>query len=282
MNLQQMRILLAVIDKGSFAAAGTQVGRSHSAISLQMKGLETELDVVLFDRTVRPPVPTAKAHVLADHARRIVNLCDSARDAVSGQLVRGRLTVGAVPTVLSSFLPAALAELKAAHPDLSFDVRSGSSDALAADLAQGRLDVVVCTKPPRPIAGLDWHHIAHEPLAVIARKDAAGDARDLLRQQPFIWFNRKTWAGAAIEAQLKAQGITVQATMEIDSLDAIQCMVREGLGVAIVPVCRGHSGTWPGLRSVPFGDPPHVRDVGALTMRGGACDALIQTFLRAL
>lgn len=282
MNIRQMRILIAVIDTGSFAAAGDAIGRSHSAISLQIKALEEELGVVLFDRVARPPLPTPKARALADHARKVIALFDAAEDVVTGQLVRGRLIVGAVPTVLSSFLPRALAELKALHPELSFDVRSGSSDSLADQLGQGLLDVVVCTKPPRPIAGLEWHHIAQEPLAVIAPKDAEGDETALLTTQPFIWFNRKTWAGGGIEARLKKRGIAVNATMEIDSLDAIQSMVREGLGVAIVPVCRGSSGAWPGLRSVPFGDPPYARDVGVLVTDGVSSDPLIRTFLQAL
>ncbi|MDW3223131.1 MAG: LysR family transcriptional regulator [Paracoccaceae bacterium] len=282
MNILQMRILIAVVDTGSFASAGKAIGRSHSAISLQIKGLEDELGVVLFDRTARPPIPTLKARALVDHARKVVALFDSSHDVVQGQLVRGRLIVGAVPTVLSSFLPGALAELKALHPELSFDVRSGSSDNLAKQLSQGGLDVVVCTKPPHPVPGLEWHHIAHEPLVVIAPQDATGDANALLTCQPFIWFNRKTWAGSDIEAHLKSREISVNATMEIDSLDAIRVMVREGLGVAIVPVCRGQSGVWPGLRSVPFGDPPHMRDIGALVMNGAATDALIQTFLNAL
>lgn len=282
MNILQMRIFLAVIDTGSFGSAGLAVGRSHSAISLQIKGLEDELGVALFDRTVRPPLPTPKARALADHARKVVTLFDASHDVVQGHLVEGRLIVGAVPTALSSFLPGALTELKALHPELSFDVRSGSSDSLAEQLMQGSLDVVICTKPPHPMPGLEWHHIADEPLAVIAPKETKGDAKTLLTCEPFIWFNRKTWAGGDIEAQLKSRGITVNATMEIDSLDAIQVMVREGLGVAIVPVCHGHSGVWPGLRSVPFGDPPHKRDIGALIMNGAASDPLIQTFLKAL
>ncbi|MEM9637067.1 MAG: LysR substrate-binding domain-containing protein [Pseudomonadota bacterium] len=282
MNIQQMRILIAVIDEGSFAAAGDAVGRSHSAISLQIKALEEELGIILFDRVVRPPAPTAKARALADHARKVIKLFDATGDVVSGELIFGRLRVGAVPTVLGSFLPRALAELRTQHPDLAIDVHSGSSDRLAEQLGQGALDIAICTKPPSPIQGLTWHHIAHEPLVVIAPKEAAGDERTLLSSLPFIWFNRKTWAGGAIETQLKNRSLDVHATMEIDSLDAIESMVREGLGVSIVPVCRGTRGIWPGLRSVPFGDPPFSRDVGALLSTEGPTNPLISAFLRAL
>lgn len=281
MNIQQMRILLAVIDEGSFSAASDVVGRSPSAVSLQIKALEQELGLSLFDRNARPPLATAKAHALADHARRVIKLFDATPDVLAGQSVRGRLRVGAVPTVLGSFLPAALAGLRTEHPDLSIDVHSGSSDQLAQQLAHDALDVAICTRPPAPLPGLYWHHIAREPLVVIAPRDTPGTEQDLLREQPFIWFNRKTWAGGAIEAHLSQRDIAVKATMEIDSLDAIEALVREGLGVSIVPVCRGSDGTWPGLRAVPFGDPPFVRDVGALVAADGPDKPLVSAFLRA-
>ncbi|MCV3271404.1 LysR substrate-binding domain-containing protein [Roseobacter sinensis] len=282
MNIQQMRILIAVIDEGSFAAAGDSVGRSHSAISLQIKALEQELGLALFDRMVRPPAPTPKAKALVDHARKVVKLFDATQTIVTGQVVHGRLRVGAVPTVLGSFLPGALATLRTHHPDLSIDVHSGGSDKLAEQLQRGALDIAICTRPPQPMAGLAWHHIAREPLVVIAPEDTAGGERDLLTSNPFIWFNRKTWAGGAIESHLEARGLEVNATMEIDSLDAIETLVREGLGVSIVPVCRGREASWPGLRAVPFGDPPFVRDVGALLMAEAPEDPLIKAFLRAL
>lgn len=282
MNIQQMRILIAVIDEGSFAAAGDAVARSHSAISLQIKALEEELGVSLFDRMLRPPVPNDKARALVDHARKVVKLFDATQSVVIGHVVHGRLRVGAVPTVLGSFLPKALAALRTHHPDLSIDVHSGSSDKLAEQLGQGALDIAICTKPPQPKPGLVWHHIAREPLVVIAPADMQGDEEHLLSAHPFIWFNRKTWAGAAIEAHLDARGIRVKASMEIDSLDAIESMVREGLGVSIVPVCRGSDGSWPGLRAVPFGAPPFVRDVGAFLVADAPADPLIKAFLDAL
>ncbi|MEP2030640.1 MAG: LysR family transcriptional regulator [Paracoccaceae bacterium] len=278
-----MRTLVAVLETGSFAAAGDQVGLSHSAISLQIKGMEEELGVPLFDRSQRPPVVTVQGRVLAEHARKTVAMFDAAPGVAKGDIIRGRLIVGAVPTVLASFLPAALSDLRVQHPDLRIEVRSGSSAKLTSHLQKGQLDVVVCTKPDQPIHGLDWHLIASEPFVVIAPADSK-ETEDvaLLSGMPFIWFNRKTWAGSGIEKQLKARNIKVNATMEIDSLDAIASMVREGLGVSIVPECKGARAEWKGLKTVPFGDPPYAREVGALVPSGVQPDALITAFLGVL
>ncbi len=282
MNIRQMRTLVAVVERGSFAAASNVVGRSPSAISLQMKTLEEEMGALLFDRMMRPPVPTAQARALADHARKVLALVDATGDVLAGQAIKGTLIVGAVPTVLGSFLPSALGRLKASHPDLRIDIHSGASSTLADQARSGKLDVVICTKPYQPIQGLDWHFIQDENFVVIAPQETMGNDTELLTTHPFIWFNRKTWAGSGIEAELKARKITVNSTMEIDSLEAIAAMVREGLGVAIVPVCRGSSGSWRGLRSVPFGTPPYTRPIGALIPSGTTLDPMTRAFLAAL
>jgi len=72
---------------------------------------------------------------------------DEAKRNVTDCLVEGKLTVGAVFTALSSFLPAALQLLRRAHPQVQLDVKSGSSADLVAKLLQGKLDIVICTKP---------------------------------------------------------------------------------------------------------------------------------------
>lgn len=283
MNIRQMRTLVAVVELGSFAAAGDRVGLSHSAISLQIKGMEEELGVILFDRNLRPPVATAQGRALAEHARKTVAMFDAAPEVAKGDAVRGRLIVGAVPTVLASFLPAALGELRVLHPDLRIDVRSGSSAEMTSHLLKGQLDVVICTRPAQPVHGLDWYTIAQEPFVVIAPMGSTEtDDEALLTQMPFIWFNRKTWAGSGIEKQLDARKIKVNATMEIDSLDAIASMVREGLGVSIVPVCKGTRPEWDGLRAIPFGDPAYAREVGALVPSAQVPDGLIKAFLAVL
>jgi DNA-binding transcriptional LysR family regulator len=283
MNIKQLKTLLAAVETGSFAAAGERVGLSPSAVSLQIKAMEEELGVALFDRIRRPPVPTARGRALADHAIKTLTLFEAAPAVARGELVRETLEIGAVPTALASFLPAGLKRLQARFPGVKIDVRSAGSAALAETLAGGRLDLVVCTRPPTPIPGLEWHAIAVEPFVVLAPAQAEGrDWKELLARYPFIWFNRKTWAGRGIETELAGQGMTVQASMEVDSLEAIVNMVGAGLGVSIVPMCKGKRPFSSRLRHLPFGDPVFTREVGALTNSGGRGDLVIDACIEAL
>ncbi len=283
MNLRQLRTLVAIGEHGSFAAAGKVIGLSPSALSLQVKGLEEELGEVLFDRALRPPVPTRAGRRLISRAQAILQQIDELSGASDEERITGRLTVGAVPTTLSGIVPKALGELRERHPDLAITVVNGSSSKLADQTYKRELDVAVITQPPQRLAGLVWRQVAEEPFLVIAPADAEGATdRELLTRNPFIWFNRQTWAGQQIERHLNQKNMAVDARMEIDSLDAIRSMVSAGLGVSIIPDCIGAEPLPANVRVVPFGQPPSSRTIGLVHRQQNADELLVSTFYDAL
>ncbi len=283
MNLRQLRTIVAIADHGSFAAAGQAIGLSQSAVSLQIKSLEEEIGVALFDRTLRPPRLTPAGQNIVDRARTILGQIDEIKGATDENRIAGRLTVGAVPTTLSGIVPLALGELRDRQPGLAITVVSGSSSALADQALRGEIDVAVVAKPPQTLPGLDWRTVADEPYAVIGPESAVGQTdRELLTGNPFIWFNRKTWAGQQIEQHLIQKKIRVEASMEIDSLDAIRSMVSAGLGVSIIPMCIGAAPLPANVRTVPLGNPANHRMIGLLHRRSSPNQRLIDTFHEAL
>ncbi len=283
MKLQQLRTIVAIADHGSFVAAGRAVGLSQSAVSLQVKGLEEELDRELFDRDLRPPRPTPAGLELIERARQILRQIEEIGGPADEGRIAGRLTVGAVPTTLSGILPRALGALRDQHPDLAITVISGSSSALVDQAMRGEIDVAVVNKPAHKLAGLAWREIADEPFHVIGLATAAGTSdRELLTNNPFIWFNRQTWAGQQIERHLSQKKIRVEASMEMDSLDAIRSMVSAGLGVSIIPLCIGADPLPANVRTVPLGDPVTCRTIGLVHQRNSPGERLIETFYEAL
>lgn len=283
MNLRQLKTIVAIADHGSFAAAGQAIGLSQSAVSLQIKSLEEEIGAELFDRTLRPPRPTPAGQDIVDRARAILDQIEELKGAPDETRISGRLTVGAVPTTLSGIVPLALGELRDRQPGLAITVVSGSSSVLADQAMRGEIDVAVVAKPPQTLPGLEWRNVADEPYAVIGPEAAVGETdRELLTGNPFIWFNRKTWAGQQIEQHLNHQKIRVEASMEIDSLDAIRSMVSAGLGVSIIPMCIGAAPLPDNVRAVPLGDPVNARIIGLLHRPGSPNQRLIDTFHEAL
>jgi DNA-binding transcriptional LysR family regulator len=127
----------------------------------------------------------------------------------------------------------------------------------------GALDAALVTTPEPALPGLTVREAAREPLEAIAPPDTApGDAASLLSGRPFIWFSRRTWAGQQIERHLARLGVAVDAAMEVDSLDAVEALVRCGLGVSVVP--RRQGAARDGLRVAPLAEPPLWRSLSLI------------------
>jgi DNA-binding transcriptional LysR family regulator len=284
MSLRALRSFVAISRHGTFAAAAAALGLTQSAISLQMRGLESELRARLFDRTRRAPMLTAEGRALLARAAEIVALYDGLPAALSGPELAGTLVLGAVPTVLSGVLPDALVALRAEHPQVQVRVVAGLSAELAALVDRGEADAACVSEPAMRLApGLTWRVFAQERLLVIAPPDAEGiNDRELLARYPFIRFNRRAWAGRLIDAQLRRRSIAVNEAMELDSLEAIALMVSKGLGASIVPERAAGVALPQHLVQRPFGRPPLMRKVGLVERAGHPRAALTAALLARL
>jgi len=278
MDLRRLRTMVAIAEAPSFTAAGAALGLSHGAVSLHVKELEAELGVALVDRARRPPVLTDRGAALVEHARRMLAIADEIAGLGAAEALVGTLAVGIVPSAMAGLAPPALAALRAAHPRLRLRIRAGLSADLALMVRSGELDAALTTAPEAAIPGLRAREAAREPLEAIAPAAAqGGDARALLQGRPFIWFSRRTWAGQMIERRIEEMGLGVDAAMEVDSLEAVEALVRHGLGVSVAPRRAGAGRL--GIRAAPLGDPPLWRALALLERhrnpRARLADALL-------
>lgn len=284
MSLRHLRTLIAVSEHGSFAAAAEAVWLTQSAVSQQMKALEDELGVALFDRSKRPPQLNEQGKALIQRARQLVYLYDGLKDPSGAEAnLEGMLEIGVVPTALSGIVPRALGALRATQPSLQVRVVSGLSAELLTRVDRGDLDAAIVTEP-RPVPrGMNWSPVADEPLMVISPADEPlDDFREVLESRPFIRFNRSAWVGQAIQTALLDMDIAVQETMELDSLEAIWQMVRHGLGVSIVPMRCVEDNVVRDLKTVPFGNPARRRILGLLERQEHLKTGLTAALLREL
>jgi DNA-binding transcriptional LysR family regulator len=264
MSLRALRTLIAIAQHGSFVRAAAAVHLTQSAVSLQIRSLEEELNTELFDRSRRLPVLTDAGHLAVERAREIIRLYDDMGADIGGETeLRGRLRIGAVQSVLSGVLPRALAALSSAHPHLRVTVASGMSAQLSNRLEEGDLDVAIATAPVKPHPyGLVSTPLYEDGFWIIAAASFAGqDLRKLLGAHPFIRFDRRAWAGRIIEQELRKMRLRVQTTMELDSQEAIIQMVQSGLGVSIIPLARQQIENMPQLTFQSFGTPQKKRQM---------------------
>jgi DNA-binding transcriptional LysR family regulator len=283
MELRQLKTLVAIEDYGSFAAAADAVGLTQSAVSLQIRHLEDELGVELFDRRRRSPAFNGKGRALVEHARKVVEICQHISQHSALEALEGTLMLGAVPTSLDGIVPPALASMREYHPRLLVKVASGLSAELTARTRSGDINTAVVTEPRHLADGLIAHQIAREPLIVIAPPEVEGESdQEILESRPFIQFDRRAWVGQQIDQHLKDRGIRVSLGMEINTLEAIARMVRCGLGVSVVPLPTGRETISAGLKWVSFGDPPLHRSLVVIERQANPQARLVSGLVGAL
>ncbi len=249
MSLRQLKTLIAVAELGSFAKAAQAVFLTPAAVSQQMKALESELGVALFDRNKRTPGLTPLGFALVPKAREVVRAYVGMISTLDGDFeLHDEITIGAVPTTMTGLIPSTVKALRDIYGGLRIRIVPGMSSELLPQVDRGFLDAAVLSWPANLYGHLHWRVVAEEELIVIAPPDAIeDDACALLQNHPFIRFNRRAWVGQQIDAWLGARKIRVRESMELDTLESIDMMVHYGLGVSIVP-----------RRCVP---PPHTLDL---------------------
>lgn len=264
MSLHALRSLIAIAEHGSFAGAARALNLSQSAISTQMKTLEADLRTALFDRSRRPPaLNDTGAAVLAKARDLIARYEDLQGELTRADPVEGRLRLGAVGSTLTGLMPAVLTALHSQHPNLHVEIVSGFSQDLLRQVGNRTLDAAIISDYEAGLRDMDWRPFLRERLVLIAPSGAREKgARRLVEAYPFIRYSPSAPVGRIIDAALDQAGLRVRETMRLDWLEAIEAMVSQGHGIAVVPDRKFHAAPGLPLRKVAFGLVPRHRTLG--------------------
>lgn len=266
MSIRLLKTLVAVASHETFSAAAEAVHVTHAAVSQQMKTLEAEWQVTLFDRTTRTPRLTPVGRALAARAQVVIAAYENLVPSVLGEdWQHGELILGAVPTTLTGLVPLAITLLKESLPGLHVRVVPGLTADLVLEVERGALDAAIVSRPAHLLDRLVWRAVADEPLELLVAPGVSEtDPITLLKTKPYIRFSRRALVGGMIEDWLQRRGIMVHDSMELENLESISSMVLSDLGVSIVPArCVREPNPLP-LRHIPLGVEAAVRQLGLL------------------
>ncbi|MCX5214822.1 LysR substrate-binding domain-containing protein [Kitasatospora sp. NBC_00240] len=244
MQLQQLRYFVAVADARHFTRAAEVEHVAQPSLSQQIRSLERELGAELFHRARGNIALTDAGDALLPLARRILADTESARLAVQEtvRLRRGRVRLGAPPSLCTSLVPDVLRGFRDRYPEVTLVVREGGSGDLVRSLGAGELDLALIIAPPAGEAlgpALAVTELLHEELVLVS---AGGGPRrrsrvrvEELRDRPLVMFRegydlRETTVGAC-----RAAGFEPVFAVEGGEMDAVLGFVRAGLGPAVLP-----------------------------------------------
>jgi DNA-binding transcriptional LysR family regulator len=262
MNLAMLSTLAAVLDKGSFAAAASEVGCTPSAVSMQMKQLESHFGRPLFDRSARTVRPTPFAAEVSALARDVSARLDALRERPAFA-VAGRVRLGAIATVQADPLPAALRALRDRHPELELSLSLADSDELLSQLKAGRIDAAVVVRPRSGGSSrLHWQDLARQPFVLLAPPDVAvASPRQLLQSHALVRYDPALTGGRTAAQYVRRLYPRAQVLMDVASIDVIVAMVAAGLGISVVPQPRAPLLATHGVRVLGLGRGAPARQI---------------------
>ncbi|MEU9040814.1 MULTISPECIES: LysR substrate-binding domain-containing protein [unclassified Kitasatospora] len=258
MQLQQLRYFLAVAETRHFTRAADAAHVAQPSLSQQIRALERELGAELFHRTRGNIALTDAGDALLPLARRILADTESARLAVQEtvQLRRGRVRLGAPPSLCTSLVPDVLRVFRDRHPGVALVVREGGSRDLVRSLAAGELDLALIITPTsgEETPALAVTELLHEELVLVSAEPRPRRKVRVteLRGRPLVMFREGYDLRETTLAACRAAGFEPEFAVEGGEMDAVLGFVRAGLGPAVVP---GMVAARSGLAVTPFAGP---------------------------
>jgi len=283
MELRQLRYFVAVAETLNFGRAATRLHMSQPPLSRQIKAFETELGTTLFARTSRGVRLSAAGSALLVDARRLLREADAiaAGAHALGRGEIGSIRLGFISTASYNVLPRVLPEFHRRRPGIRLHLQEATSDAQAAMLREGDLDVALVV-PPLFEIDCDYRPLVREPLIAALPARRRWPRRvplATLASEPFILFPRKAGVGLydLIVGFCRDAGFTPRIEQEAIQMPTIVGLVAAGMGVSLVPASLRQMRRT-GVVYRPLAQTSPLMEVG-LAWRNGGIDPAVAAFV---
>lgn len=244
-DLKHLRVLIEIVDRGTFSAAAEALSYTQGAVSQQIGALEKTIGAPVLNRGSRPLQPTPQGQVLIDHGRAIFEQFATARaelDAIAS-MGGGRLHLGSFPTATIALAAPAVAAFRRQYPAVETRIIDFAPDAALAALETGEIELAIIfdydIARVRLRPGVHVQHLRDDPmlLALPADHSRAYDENlhlaDLASEH---WVCGKLdRCAAALGAACDRAGFSPQVTSETSDYETAKALVSAGIGLSLLP-----------------------------------------------
>lgn len=268
LDLTALRSFAAVADAGGVTRAAAQLNLTQSAVSMQLKRLETLLGIALLDRSLRQVTLTAEGEQLLGYARRMLSLNDEAWGRMTSPAFEGELTLGVPQDLMYPHVPRVLRRFAQEYPRVKVLLQSDLTVELKDRFARSEIDLILTTEPSCDPGG---ETLARQPLVWVG-----AEGGQIWRARPvrFGSTQRCVFRRTAIDA-LEGAGLAWDLTVDSLSCQSVEVSVTADLAIfvqlegAIPHSCEAirHGGTLPDLPEYRIN--MYVRDAGPRAVLAG-------------
>ncbi|WP_405776802.1 LysR family transcriptional regulator [Streptomyces sp. NBC_01538] len=242
MELRHLQHFVAVAEDQHFTRAAERLMVSQSGLSASIRALERELQTPLFVRTTRRVALTEAGRALLGEAERILTQVRAAHDAVAAVqgVLRGTLSLGAEQCIGGVDVAGLLAAFRRRHPDVEIRLRQAGSEAIADEVAAGRLDLAFAIRTRADSDQLRSVPLSSEPMTALCHPSHPFALADVvtpeeLGGEAFVDFHPDWGPRRVTDDVFAAACVRRTVALEVNDVHSLLDLVEEGLGVAVVP-----------------------------------------------
>ena len=236
----RLKVFRTVAEHLNFRKAAEHLFLTQPAITLQIKALEDDLGIRLFDRAGNRVVLTPQGSVLLTYAKKLATLVSQTEQALGAEdgKVSGELSLGVSTTIAQYVLPRLLGAFLAEHPRVQFSLHSGNTDEIVHLLLDNKLAIGLIEGPARD-RGIRTEPFMQDELVLIVPPGFASDhmSRAQLLASNLLMREQGSGSRRVVEIALDKAGLKLKSfknVMDLDSTEAIKSAVEVGLGVGFV------------------------------------------------
>ena len=239
-SLSSLRLFTLVAYKRSFSEAGRTANVSQPALSRTIRSLEEQLGTRLFDRDSRNVRLTSAGEALLPIVERLTADFDHAflELAQSFRGERGRVVVGALPSVAAGTLPHAIATFRTSHPQVEIVLRDHLSGTLYQQMQDRQVDLAITTPPEE--GDFIFSPLMKDALVMVVAAgstlDTPEDARwTMFAQHPFIAMAPRSSVRELTDLAMATAGVSVRGLYDCTQLATVRALIEAGLGITALP-----------------------------------------------
>ncbi|TCS96438.1 LysR family transcriptional regulator [Hazenella coriacea] len=248
MEIRQLQTFKKVVELEGMTRAAEEMGYAQSSVTAQIKALEDELGVPLFDRVGKKIILTVAGEQLLRYANQLLQIHDEAKSVLrsSGE-PSGKLVIGAPESLAAFRLPPVIQEYRSRFPHVKIVLQPGVCWVMRRMVSEGELDIsfLMETDQHGEEKDLVIHELVKEPLVIVAPIDhplasVEKVTVDHLRTETFLHTETGCSYRTMFEHYLCSHGVKVDQSYEFWSLEAIKNCISAGLGIGLLPRVTVH------------------------------------------
>ncbi|MCM3627749.1 LysR substrate-binding domain-containing protein [Paenibacillus glycanilyticus] len=285
MELRQLEYFVAVCEELHFTRAAEKLRISQPSLSQQIRLIEHEAGMPLFDRIGKKISITEAGSILLKHCYNVFHELEQAQAALNELqgLKRGTLKIGALHSVMNQLLPSAIKNFHAHYPQIELALSGLRHGEIIEKLLHNELDIGIVYLPVEH----EELHVAHlydEALALAVHKDneLAGLSEiklASLQDVPMVMLQNPYRLRQFLDGLFREHRICPKTVMELNALDAMISMVDAGAGAAILPLSYLQRLKQPAIRIIPIADPVLSVQIGIAYRRNKYLCAASKVFI---